>query len=142
MSKGDAIVIKDVIDMENEDDDFEVSDETPQIDEYMVGICSQEMGGMCYISFSSLRHTSWWNSTHSTILFSIKGLHLADVYSKVELVPKRSHGDDSIERAKDTSEFWDEEAQNKKTFKIEHDSKSCIEIRWCHNIDSDLFGNI
>ncbi|KAJ9554658.1 hypothetical protein OSB04_018703 [Centaurea solstitialis] len=142
MSKGDAIVIKDVIGMENEDDDLEVSDGTPQIDEYMVGICSQEMGGMSYISFSSLRHTSWWNSTHSTVLFSIKGPHLADVYSKVELVPKKSHGDDSIEGAKDNSEFWDEEAQNKKTFKIEHDSKSCIEIRWCHNIDSDLFDNI
>ncbi|KAJ9554659.1 hypothetical protein OSB04_018704 [Centaurea solstitialis] len=91
---------------------------------------SEKADAVCYISFNSLRHTSWWNSRHNTISFSIKGICL-----KVELVPRRGKGDGSIERTKDAtcpSAFWDEESPHRKTFEIIQDSRSSINISWCH----------
>ncbi|KAJ9554590.1 hypothetical protein OSB04_018635 [Centaurea solstitialis] len=116
-----VIVIKEVMGRENKDDILEVSNEDEK---------SKRMKGLQYISFNSLKDTSWWDSTHTTISFFIDD----DVCLKVELVPKRSHGDDdSIERPKGPpyySEFWDEESPNGKTLEIIHDSKSCIKIQY------------
>ncbi|PWA41093.1 NB-ARC domains-containing protein [Artemisia annua] len=97
-------------------------DSNPECDEYfLVG----------YVSFGSLRHTSWWNSAYNKLSFE-----LGDKFNlKVRLVPRKCNRD-SNERAKgavDSSEFWDEEVESdKKTFKIVHDSKSSIMIQWCH----------
>ncbi|KAJ9554323.1 hypothetical protein OSB04_018368 [Centaurea solstitialis] len=118
MNEDAVIIINEVLRRENDDDD-DNDEETITAD------------GMWYISFGSLRDTSWWNSTHSTISFSMKGV------SKVELVPKQSQGFDSIERPKDTtycSEFWDEESTCGKTFEIIKDSRSSIEILFRNNL--------
>ncbi|PWA43677.1 NB-ARC domains-containing protein [Artemisia annua] len=61
-----------------------------------------------YVSFGSLRHTSWWNPAYNKLSFKSgdKKFNL-----KVGLVPRKCNGD-SNERAKgavDSSEFWDEE---------------------------------
>ncbi|KAI3733742.1 hypothetical protein L6452_13197 [Arctium lappa] len=119
-----VITMMDVMGWENEDGVLEVSNEDEEW---------KRMSGMCYISFSSLRYTSWWKwkSTHTAISFFFKNHDFSSL--KVELVPKRSQGDDSIERAKDatnSSEYWDEESKDGKTFEIIHDSKSSIKIEW------------
>ncbi|KVI05555.1 Leucine-rich repeat-containing protein, partial [Cynara cardunculus var. scolymus] len=90
------IVIKDVLGRENEDDALEVSNKTEHEEETM------RAEAICYISFGSLRNTSWWNSTHTTLSLSFRSC----VKLKVELVPRRSQGDDDstgieIGRAKD-----------------------------------------
>ena len=99
---------------------------------------SDEYSRVGYVSFGSLRHTSWWNPAYNKLSFEL-GNKSGDKYEdkfylKVGLVPRKCNGD-SNERAKgavDSSEFWDEEEQDKKTFKIVHDSKSSIMIRWNH----------
>ncbi|KAJ9539480.1 hypothetical protein OSB04_032213 [Centaurea solstitialis] len=122
--KDDVITIEDVMDKENEDV-LEVSDGTPMEawDNFMCYI---------YISFGSLRHTSWWKSTHTTISFSTR----KHTNLKVELVPGINKGD-LIERVKNTtnSSFWDMEP-----VEIIGDSESCIEIGWCHVDMVSLFG--
>ncbi|KAJ9554623.1 hypothetical protein OSB04_018668 [Centaurea solstitialis] len=128
------IRINDVMGMDYEDNVLKGFDETHEIDE------SEMVSAICYISFGSLRHTSWWNSRHNTISFSIKGI----ICLKVELVP-RSQDDSSIERAKDTtyrSKFWDEESPHRKTFEIIRDSRSCINISWFHDHCVDMFRQI
>ncbi|KAJ9556171.1 hypothetical protein OSB04_010785 [Centaurea solstitialis] len=115
--KKGVITIKDVMGRENEDV-IEVSDGTSHHDWGSI-IC------YIYISFGSLRHTSWWKSKHTTISFSIE----RHAILKVELVPRRSKGN-STERVKDTtsfSEFFDTEP-----IKVKRDSESCIEIQWDH----------
>ncbi|KVH87637.1 Leucine-rich repeat-containing protein, partial [Cynara cardunculus var. scolymus] len=128
-NNSNVITIEDVMGRENEDV-LEVSD-----DETFKWIRGKGEVYKCYIyiSCSSLRHTSWWKSTHTTISFSIQ----RGTFVKVELVP-RSKGD-PIERVKHTtnsSEFWDRE-----TIEITHDSKSCIKINWCPNDMPNLFYN-
>ncbi|KAJ9554334.1 hypothetical protein OSB04_018379 [Centaurea solstitialis] len=152
----DKVIIKDVVGVENEDEVLEVSDKTEDDEDTMknedevskvsdetdddeVSEVSDETDDdedtmrvtvVWYISFGSLRNTLWWNSTHDTISFFVPGPLL-----KVELVPRRTDGDDSRQRAKDIryhSNFWDEESTNKKTFEIISDSKSSIEIQWGH----------
>ncbi|KAJ9554592.1 hypothetical protein OSB04_018637 [Centaurea solstitialis] len=167
----DKVIIKDVLGMENEDEVLEVPDKSEDDEDTMknevevsevsdktdddedtmknedeVSAVSDETDDdedtmrarvVWYISFGSLRNTSWWNSTHDTISFFVPGSHL-----KVELVPRRTDGDDSRERAKDTthgSNFWDEESPNKKTFEIISDSKSSIEIQWDGYLYKDMF---
>ncbi|KAJ9560914.1 hypothetical protein OSB04_006074 [Centaurea solstitialis] len=109
----DRIVIKDRMGRENQDDVLEVATD------------SKNVRRMCYISFGSLRHTTWWNSTHTKISFSMTN---ADLH--VELVPRTS----KAEKPKDAtnlSEFWDEEAKyGTQTFKFVLDSKSTIAIEW------------
>ncbi|KAJ9554589.1 hypothetical protein OSB04_018634 [Centaurea solstitialis] len=115
----EVIMIEEVKGMENKGDILEDEDEDEE--------------GMCYISFSLLKDTSWWNSKHTTISFSLT----RQVCLKVELVPKRSQGDDLTERPKDPtyiSEFWNNNSPNRKTFDIKYDSKSSIGIEW-------VFGN-
>ncbi|KAJ9554620.1 LOW QUALITY PROTEIN: hypothetical protein OSB04_018665 [Centaurea solstitialis] len=134
--KDNLIRIADVMGMDYEDNVFEAFDGTRKIDEDDE---SEKANAICYISFSSLRHTSWWNSRHTTISFSIKYVCL-----KVELVPRRNQYS-SIERTKDTtycSEFWDEESPHRKTFEILHDSKSSINISWLHHHCVDMFRQI
>ncbi|KAJ9556097.1 hypothetical protein OSB04_010711 [Centaurea solstitialis] len=112
-TRNSVITIKDVMGTENEDV-LEVSDGT--LGDPWTGIC------YLYISFGSLRHTSWWKTKHTTILFSVD----RRTNLKVELVHGSSKGD-SIERVKDatnSSEFW-----NTEPIKIVRDSKSCIEIQ-------------
>ncbi|XP_024989844.1 TMV resistance protein N-like [Cynara cardunculus var. scolymus] len=129
--EGSVITMKDVMGGEDEDDVLEVSYEEDE---------RSKMGySICYIPLGSLRNTSWWNSTRTTISFSFHG------YVKVELVPRRSQRDDLVERAKDTTnsvEFWDEEHRENKTFNIIHDSKSSIKIRWFLGAFTDLFYTI
>lgn len=98
-------------------------DKNPESDEY---------SSVGYVSFGSLRHTSWWNPAYNKLSFE-----LGDKFGynlKVGLVPRKCNGD-SNEREKgalDSSEFWDDELHDKKTFKIVHDSKSSIMIQWNH----------
>ncbi|XP_024989853.1 TMV resistance protein N-like [Cynara cardunculus var. scolymus] len=134
------IVIKDVLGRENEDDALEVSNKTEHEEETM------RAEAICYISFGSLRNTSWWNSTHTTLSLSFRSC----VKLKVELVPRRSQGDDDstgieIGRAKDVTylpNFWDGEFLNERSFEIINDSKSSIEIRWANSIGRHLFDDI
>ncbi|KAJ9554660.1 hypothetical protein OSB04_018705 [Centaurea solstitialis] len=141
MDKGGLLLINDTMGLENEDDETTEADDVSEVSDYETTDEDEErktVVAMCYISFGSLRHTTWWNSTHTMISFSIPYTYL-----KVELVPRRNKGD-SIERSENTtesSEFWDEEDKHQKTFEILHDSKSSITIRWCHSHDhaSDMF---
>ncbi|KAJ9541910.1 hypothetical protein OSB04_028416 [Centaurea solstitialis] len=137
MLGGDVITIEEVISGENRGDILEVSNEEEE---------SKKMSGRYYISFSSLKETSWWNSTHTTISFSLSSaLTKQKVCLRVDLLPKRSQGDGSIEWPKDPtyhSEFWDEEFLNSKTFEIIHDSKSCIKIQHEDMYCDDLFDRI
>ncbi|KAJ9554621.1 hypothetical protein OSB04_018666 [Centaurea solstitialis] len=131
-SQEHLIRIDDIMGMDYEDNDLEAFDGTRKIDEDDEG---EMADSICYISFSSLRHTLWWNSRRTTISFSIEAVCL-----KVELVPRRNQ-DCSLERAKDTtysSEFWDEESPPRKTFEIIRDSKSSINISWCHYLDAEI----
>ncbi|PWA52135.1 NB-ARC domains-containing protein [Artemisia annua] len=102
---------------------------------------SDEYSTVGYVSFGSLRHTSWWNPAYNKLSFELE-LGNKKFNLKVGLVPRKCNGD-SNERAKgalDSSEFWDEEQEgDKKTFKIVHDSKSSIMIQWCHHW---LFGEL
>ncbi|KAK9060121.1 hypothetical protein SSX86_020825 [Deinandra increscens subsp. villosa] len=83
-----------------------------------------------YVSFSSLRQATWLNSECSMISF-----YLRDKFD-VKLVPRNSKGDDHEIQTKnravlsDCSEFWDEEREDRKTFSVQHDSKSSINILW------------
>ncbi|KAJ9554591.1 hypothetical protein OSB04_018636 [Centaurea solstitialis] len=154
----EKVIIKDVLGMENEDEVLEVSDKSDDDEDTMknedeVSEVSDETDddddetddedtmrarAMCYISFGSLRNTSWWNSTHDTISFFVESISKL----KVELVPRRTDGDDSRERAEDIthrSNYWDEESPNKKTFEIISDSKSSIEIQWRRDLYRDVF---
>nr|XP_043629636.1 disease resistance protein Roq1-like isoform X2 [Erigeron canadensis] len=83
-----------------------------------------------YISFTSLRHTTWWNPAFSVISFSLGGTKF-----EVELVPKTGKGSHYVETTEDTtsdcSEFWDGEREDRKTFTIQHDSKTSINLLWC-----------
>ncbi|KAJ9556170.1 hypothetical protein OSB04_010784 [Centaurea solstitialis] len=118
-----VITIKDMMAGENEDV-LKVSDGTSGH--------TRDTVSYLYISFGSLRHTSWWKSKHTTVSFSIDGRQAANL--KVELVPGRNKGD-SIERSKGTtssSKFWDKEPIN-----VKRDSESCIEIQWDHG-DADM----
>ncbi|KAJ0861950.1 putative TIR domain, P-loop containing nucleoside triphosphate hydrolase [Helianthus annuus] len=79
-----------------------------------------------YVSFSSLRHT-WLNSECNMISFYMGGKF------EVKLVPRQSKGDHQVEtkdEALDCSEFWDEEREDRKTFTVQHESKSSINILW------------
>ncbi|KAJ9554622.1 hypothetical protein OSB04_018667 [Centaurea solstitialis] len=119
MDKEIVITMKDVMDRENEDDVLEVSNKvTGRKRLKSFGRKRHKrVGRMCYIPFDSLKHTSWWNSTHTAISFFIR----EDVLLKAKLVPTRSEGHDSIERTKERtyhSEFWDDEFPYKKTFEI------------------------
>ncbi|KAJ9554475.1 hypothetical protein OSB04_018520, partial [Centaurea solstitialis] len=112
----EVIMIEEVKGMENKGDILEDEEE------------EEEAKSMCYISFVSLKDTSWWKSIHTTISFSISECRLG-----VELVPKRNQGDDLTERPKDPtyiSEFWDKQSPYSKTFDITNDSKSSIGIEW------------
>ncbi|KAL7587812.1 hypothetical protein Lser_V15G37336 [Lactuca serriola] len=84
-----------------------------------------------YVSFSSLRHTTWWNSSCNKISFSIDmGCSSASAQSNfgVELVPRKIKGDE-VQKT-DCSEFWDKELEDETTFMIQHDSPSSIKISW------------
>ncbi|KAJ0677684.1 hypothetical protein HanOQP8_Chr12g0439461 [Helianthus annuus] len=79
-----------------------------------------------YVSFSSLRHT-WLNSECNMVSFYMGGKF------EVKLVPRQSIGDHQVEtkdEALDCSEFWDEEREDRKTFTVQHESKSSINILW------------
>ncbi|GKE73374.1 hypothetical protein Tco_1535415 [Tanacetum coccineum] len=84
-----------------------------------------------YVSFGALRCTSWWNSAHTKISFFLETTKF-----KVALVPRKSKGGikERAEGVTYCSEFWDEVVEGKggKTFEIQHDSKSSIEILWSH----------
>ncbi|KVI05547.1 Leucine-rich repeat-containing protein [Cynara cardunculus var. scolymus] len=141
----EVIVIKDVLGMENGDgvldkpDHHDDDDDDEEEESRTAAAAAAAAIAMCYISFGSLRNTSWWNSTHTTLSFSLQTNY--DLI--VELVPGRNQGDDSILKdATYLSNFWDEEFLNKKTFEIVSDSKSSIQIQWDTGIRLDMVGNI
>lgn len=117
------IVIKQVDTcIDSQPDHWEEFDKSQESDAYA-------MGG--YVSFGSLTHTSWWNSTYTRLSFSSH----AEANIKVGLVPRKNKVSDSNERGKgivDCSEYWDEEVGDRKTFEILHDSTSSIRISWSH----------
>ncbi|KAJ9554648.1 hypothetical protein OSB04_018693 [Centaurea solstitialis] len=121
-TSGDEFAIEDGMGKEDEDDVLKVPNDEDEV--FLV------VNTMRYISFGALRHTTWWNSTHTKISCSIE-----HGYLKVELVPRRSKG----ERPKDAinlSEFWDQEGKGgTRTFKITHDSKSSIKFGWSSACD-------
>ncbi|KAJ9554661.1 hypothetical protein OSB04_018706 [Centaurea solstitialis] len=143
MDKKIVIIMKDVMDRENEDDVLEVSNKVTRRKRLKrVGRKRlKRVGRMCYIPFNSLKHTSWWNSTHTAISFFIR----EDVLLKAKLVPTISQGDNSIERTNDRtyhSGFWDDESPYRKTFEIVRDSRSSIEIEWSHDDCFYMYGRI
>ncbi|KAD2393648.1 hypothetical protein E3N88_40625 [Mikania micrantha] len=81
-----------------------------------------------YVSFSSLRQATWLNSGCNMISFYTQGMF------EVKLVAWKSEGDHQLrtnnDEASDWSEFWDEEHEDRKTFIVQHDSKSTINILW------------
>ncbi|CAI9297050.1 unnamed protein product [Lactuca saligna] len=92
-----------------------------------------------YVSFGSLRHTTFPNSSYNMISFSLKvmdwNLLKNGNYVGAELVPRKSKGDQlqTTKVATDSSEFLDEEkvyARKTFTIQVQHDSKSSINIIW------------
>ncbi|KAJ0896120.1 putative TIR domain, P-loop containing nucleoside triphosphate hydrolase [Helianthus annuus] len=88
-----------------------------------------------YVPFSSLRHIPWFNPTYEeNISFQTDygGLN-------IELVPCKIKRGDLSEPPIDYSECWDEEYEDRKTFKITYDSNSSeIQISWDHSIVLDF----
>ncbi|CAH1431515.1 unnamed protein product [Lactuca virosa] len=93
---------------------------------------SQEKTYVGYVSFSSLRHTTCLNSTYNIISFSQdkEKLYGDDYKFRAVLVPKK-YLFQTTKAATNSLQFWDEEeVYDRKTFTIQHDSNSCIEILW------------
>ncbi|KAL4557560.1 hypothetical protein LXL04_035743 [Taraxacum kok-saghyz] len=88
-----------------------------------------------YVSFGSLRHSIFSNSSYTTTSVSLDCMYRdSDVphsYFGAQLVPRKSIGDEvqTTKITTDYSEFWDGELDGVPTFTIEHDSKSSIKIR-------------
>ncbi|KAI3496608.1 hypothetical protein L1887_38976 [Cichorium endivia] len=83
-----------------------------------------------YVSFSSMTHTTFWNSSYNSISFSLE----AESYVGAELIPRKNKGD-QVQRTKVAavcSEFWDKKYKDGTTFTIQHDS---IKILWQHDYD-------
>ncbi|KAJ0721027.1 hypothetical protein HanOQP8_Chr08g0270631 [Helianthus annuus] len=82
-----------------------------------------------YVSFSSLGHIPWFNSTSTqNISFQTEkgGLNVA-------LVRSKSKVGDLDEHPNDYSKCWDEDYKDRKTFAITYDSESSvIQISWDH----------
>ncbi|KAL4579465.1 hypothetical protein LXL04_015613 [Taraxacum kok-saghyz] len=83
-----------------------------------------------YVSFSALRQTTSLNSSYNTISFSID----YPWYSfTAKLVPRKNKDDplQTTKAATNSPEFWDDKDRyNTPSFKIKHDSKSFVNIRW------------
>ncbi|KAK1419912.1 hypothetical protein QVD17_29349 [Tagetes erecta] len=80
-----------------------------------------------YVSFRSLRRNTWLNLECNMISFYIGGKF------EVKLVPRKRRGDHQVEKengALGCLEFWDEERDDRKTFIVQHVTKSSINILW------------
>ncbi|XP_076896317.1 disease resistance protein Roq1-like [Bidens hawaiensis] len=80
-----------------------------------------------YVSFSSLRRTTWLNPECSMISFYMGGKF------EVKLVPRQSEGDLWVQTKNESSDcwdFWDDEREDRKTFTVQHNSKDSISILW------------
>ncbi|CAH1431544.1 unnamed protein product [Lactuca virosa] len=119
------ISMKRVLDKDFQSLHLKVSNETG------IETCYHDTIYLGYFSFRSLRHTGCLNSTYNIISFSLgdEGLY-GDWYAfRAVLVPK----DDVMQTRKDPTDcsgFWDEEFNYGKTFTLQHDSNSSIEIVW------------
>ncbi|KAK1415887.1 hypothetical protein QVD17_31675 [Tagetes erecta] len=82
-----------------------------------------EFGEVGYAPFASLRHTSWWNCNYTNLSFQFLAMGQDP---KVQLVRRKSKVGDS------TRDFWDEEYEDCKTFKIIDDDSnpSKLKIVW------------
>ncbi|KAL7587806.1 hypothetical protein Lser_V15G37339 [Lactuca serriola] len=82
-----------------------------------------------YVSFNSLRRTTLLNLSYDSISFSIKRYWTSFA---VELISRKGKDDLMQTRnvAADCSEFWDDEDDYRKPFRIQHVSKSSINILW------------
>ncbi|CAI9265231.1 unnamed protein product [Lactuca saligna] len=87
-----------------------------------------------YVSFSSLMHTTLSTTSYNAISFSIqnKYCNLLEARVVIELIPRKRKGDQLLKTkvTTDRSEFWDEDDDVRKTFRIQHDSSSSIKIVW------------
>ncbi|KAK1415882.1 hypothetical protein QVD17_31670 [Tagetes erecta] len=107
-----VIVIKGEMSLDSQYDQCEEFDENWEpYNEYL------EVG---YVPFGSLRHTSWWNSTYTQMSFQIHSYGMP----KVKLVPRKSKPGDSREATTNSSDLWDEDKEDIKTFEIIDDSNS------------------
>ncbi|KAI3773316.1 hypothetical protein L1987_47841 [Smallanthus sonchifolius] len=81
--------------------------------------CGDEFTWVGYVSFASLRHTTWWNQTHNAVSFNIEGKCYKYCGGLgVRLVDKKYTSDP-------TEKSTDHYAPN---FKIESDSGSALSI--------------
>lgn len=86
-----------------------------------------------YVSFGSLRHTAFPNSSYNMISFSLEETYrnpdAVESYIGAALIPRKGKGDEV--QTTDCSGFWDKERTiHEKTFRIQHDSKSPLKIIW------------
>ncbi|KAI3516485.1 hypothetical protein L1887_15402 [Cichorium endivia] len=117
------IVIKQEVDKDSLFGDWQKSNEAVEPEYGATKTC------VGYISFGSLRHTAFSNSSDTMISVSLRG----EGYIGARLIPRKSEGDQprTTKVAADSSEFWDEELGDRpQPFKIIHDSKSSINITW------------
>ena len=82
-------------------------DSNPECDEYST---------VGYVSFGSLRHTSWWNPAYNKLSFELGDIYYPKSNLKVGLVPRKCNGDSSerAKRALDSSEFWNDKEEDDK----------------------------
>ncbi|XP_042753690.1 TMV resistance protein N isoform X2 [Lactuca sativa] len=127
------VVIKQEVD---KDSPFELSQESNEAVEPKYNASSTTYVG--YISFGSLRHTTFLYSSYTMISFSLDSMHQsssdAESYVGAQLVSRKSNGDQpqTTKVATDSSEFWNIEEFNDRiqTFTIQDDTKSSVKIKW------------
>ncbi|KAL7586432.1 hypothetical protein Lser_V15G37485 [Lactuca serriola] len=127
------VVIKQEVD---KDSPFELSQESNEAVEPKYNASSTTYVG--YISFVSLRHTTFLYSSYTMISFSLDSMHQsssdAESYVGAQLVSRKSNGDQpqTTKFATDSSEFWNIEEFNDRiqTFTIQDDTKSSVKIKW------------
>ncbi|KAL7587754.1 hypothetical protein Lser_V15G37504 [Lactuca serriola] len=123
------IIITEEVD--DEDSRFEALKESNEAiyPEYINGTTTS----IGYVSFNSLKHTTWSNSSYNMISFSLEETYrnpdAVESYIGAALIPRKGKGDEV--QTTDCSGFWDKERTiHEKTFRIQHDSKSPLKIIW------------
>ncbi|CAH1431624.1 unnamed protein product [Lactuca virosa] len=124
-----TIIIMEKVD--DEDSRFEALKESNEAmdPEYINGTTTS----IGYVSFNSLKHTTWSNSSYNMISFSLEETYrnpdAVESYIGAALIPRKGKGDEV--QTTDCSGFWDKERTiHEKTFRIQHDSKSPVKIIW------------
>ncbi|XP_071699185.1 TMV resistance protein N-like [Rutidosis leptorrhynchoides] len=82
-----------------------------------------------YVSFDSLRHTTWWDSNSNAVSFSFEGCQ--NIWCSgfgVKLVARENESV-TTETATDSSEFWEDEDDYTFKFNFVDDTKSSLKLR-------------